>query len=137
MLLIAMNYFFHRIHRSQRISYISLPQKSMRWILRWTFVRNAMKCGEIFICIAFTAITEFFTKFHRIQRISCKYSPENLDSRSHCQGTIQERRKQICIYICDFWLSLTFEILQRSKSLVKNLKLVLEKWASVSTNCRS
>ena len=55
--------FFHRIHRFHRISYINLPQKSMRWI----FVRNAVnlaaifckKCGEIIIFTAFTAITAF------------------------------------------------------------------------------
>ena len=31
--------FFNLIHRIHRISYISLPQKS----IRWTFVKN---CGE-------------------------------------------------------------------------------------------
>ena len=60
----VVNYFFHRIHRFHRISYIILPQKSMRWI----FVRNAVnfckKCGEIFIFTAFTAITAFLTKIY-------------------------------------------------------------------------
>ena len=67
--------FFNRIHRSHRISYINLPQKSMRWI----FVGNAVKCGEIFIFTAFTAITAFLTKIHRIHRIFYKHLPKNLD----------------------------------------------------------
>ena len=69
------NIFFHRIHRFHRFhrnSYINLTQKPMRWI----FVRNAVnfavnfckKCGEIFILTAFTAITAFLTKVHRIHR---------------------------------------------------------------------
>ena len=66
--------FFHRIHRFHSISYINLPQKSMRWI----FVRNAVnfavnfckKCGEM----------RWNIYFHRIQRnhrISYKNSPHS------------------------------------------------------------
>ena len=77
-------FFFHRIHRFHRISYINLPQKSMRWIFVRNAVnfavklcKNAVKCGEIFIFTAFTANTAFLTKIHRIQRISCENSPHS------------------------------------------------------------
>ena len=73
----VVNYFFHRIHRFHRISYINLLQKSMRWILRWIFVRYAVKRGEIFILTAFTAITAFLAKIHRIHRISYKNLPKS------------------------------------------------------------
>ena len=60
--------FFHRIHR---ISYIILPQNSMRWI----FVRNAVnfavnfckKCGEM----------QWNIYFHRNHHISYKNSPHS------------------------------------------------------------
>ena len=44
--------------------------------MRWIFVRNAMKCGEIFI---FTAIIAFLTKIHRIHRISYNNKHKNRD----------------------------------------------------------
>ena len=69
----AVNYFFHRIHRFHRISYIILPQKLMRWI----FVRNAVnfavnfcnKCAEMRWNI-------YFHRIHRIHRISYKICPK-------------------------------------------------------------
>ena len=36
-------FFFHQIHLFHRISYINLPENLLRWILRWFFVRNAVK----------------------------------------------------------------------------------------------
>ena len=59
--------YFHRVlstltkketylHGFVRISYINFPQKLMRWI----FVRNAVKC----FFTAFTSFTAFFTKIH-------------------------------------------------------------------------
>ena len=51
----------------------------LRWMWRLIFVRNAVKCGEIFIFTAFTAITAFLTKIHRFHRISYKNIPKNLD----------------------------------------------------------
>ena len=64
--------FFHRIHHFHRISYINLPQKSMRWI----FVRNAVnfsvnfckKCREM----------RWNIYFHRNHHISYKDSPHFL-----------------------------------------------------------
>ena len=44
--------------------------------MQWIFVRNAVKCGEIFIFTAFTAVTAILTKIHRI---SYKNLPKNLD----------------------------------------------------------
>ena len=76
--------FFHHIHRFHRISYIDLPQMSMRWI----FVRNAVKCGEIFNFTAFTAITAFLTKIYRIHRISYKNLLKNLDPGLVAQSLI-------------------------------------------------
>ena len=72
----AVNYFFDRIHRFHRISYINLPQKSMRWV----FVSNAVnfavnfavKCGEMRWNIVFHPI-------HCNHRISHKNSPKNFD----------------------------------------------------------
>ena len=49
------------------------------WEMRWIFVRNAVKCCEISICTAFTAITAFLTKIHRFHRISYKNLLKNLD----------------------------------------------------------
>ena len=67
----VVNYFFHRIHRFHRISYINLPQK----LMRWNFVRNAVnfvvnfcnKCGEMLWNI-------YFHRIHRNHRISYKNS---------------------------------------------------------------
>ena len=47
--------------------------------MRWIYVRNAVKCGEIFIFTAFTAISGFLTKIHRNHRFSYKNSPKDLD----------------------------------------------------------
>ena len=75
----VVNFFFHRIHRFHRISYIILQQELMRWI----YVRNAVnfalnfckKCGEMWWIFfsphslqsshflqKFTAFTAFLTK---------------------------------------------------------------------------
>ena len=70
----VVNYFFHRIHGFHRISYINLPQTSMRWI----FERNAVifavhfckKCGELRWNI-------YFHRIHRNHRISYNNSPQS------------------------------------------------------------
>ena len=64
----------------------------MRWISRWIFVKNAVKCGELFFFTAFTAIIAFLTKNHRIHRISYKNLPKNLDpgTWSLCLYTYQK-----------------------------------------------
>ena len=74
--------FSYRILRIHSISYISFPEKSMRWV----FVRNAVnfavnfwkKCGEMRWKISFTtftAINGFVSRVHRIHRISYKNLP--------------------------------------------------------------
>ena len=53
--------------------------------MRWIFVRNAVKSGELFFFTAFTAITAFLTKIHRIHRISYENLPKNLDPGNKTQ----------------------------------------------------
>ena len=67
-------FFFHRINRFHRISYIILPQKLMRWI----FVRNAVNFAVNF-CKKFGEMrwNICFYRIHCNHRISYKISPHS------------------------------------------------------------
>ena len=96
--------FFHRIHRFHRISYINVPQKWMRWNLarnEVNFLRNLVKCGEIFIFTAFTAITAFLTKFTEFTAFFTNIYPKTstrIEAESALRSPIQLN------YNSDIWV---------------------------------